>query len=101
MALTSLFIDLVGDALKLASPPEAAARGSQVSFHHPDGYPVMRALIDRGVQGDFRAPDILRFGFAPLYVRYADVHHAAGTLLEVLEKELWRDERYAQRLAVT
>nr|WP_188189271.1 kynureninase [Nonomuraea sp. SYSU D8015] len=101
MALTSLFVDLIGDALELASPADAAARGSQVSFRHPDGYPVMRALIDRGVHGDFRAPDILRFGFAPLYIRYADVYDAAATLLEVLDKEHWRDERYTTRLAVT
>ncbi|MCK2213910.1 aminotransferase class V-fold PLP-dependent enzyme [Actinomadura sp. ATCC 31491] len=101
MALTSLFVDLVGDLLELVSPADAEARGSQVSLRHPDGYPVMRALIDRGVHGDFRAPDILRFGFAPLYIRYVDVHDAAATLREVLDKELWRDERYAQRLAVT
>jgi len=101
VALTSLFVELVGDALELASPREAAERGSQVSFHHPDGYPVMRALIDRGVHGDFRAPDILRFGFAPLYTRFVDVYDAAAVLAEVLEKELWREERYAQRLAVT
>ncbi|MEV0379219.1 kynureninase [Nonomuraea sp. NPDC050643] len=101
MALTSLFVDLVGDALELASPADPARRGSQVSLRHPDGYPIMRALIDRGVHGDFRAPDILRFGFAPLYIGYADVHDAATTLLEVLDKELWREERYATRLAVT
>jgi kynureninase len=101
MALTSLFVDLVGDALKLASPADAESRGSQICFHHPDGYPIMRALIDRGVHGDFRAPDILRFGFAPLYIGYADVYDAAATLLEVLDKELWREEKYAQRLAVT
>lgn len=101
MALTSLFVDLVANALELASPADAAARGSQVSFRHPDGYPVMRALIDRGVHGDFRAPDILRFGFAPLYIRYTDVYDAAVTLLKVLDDELWRDERYDRRLAVT
>ncbi|WP_435876027.1 kynureninase [Nonomuraea fuscirosea] len=101
MALTSLFIDLVGDALELVSPADPTERGSQVSLRHPDGYPVMRALIDRGVHGDFRAPDILRFGFAPLYIGYADVHDAATTLLEVLDKELWRDPAYATRLAVT
>ncbi|WP_435875146.1 kynureninase [Nonomuraea fuscirosea] len=101
MALTSLFIDLVGDALELVSPADPTERGSQVSLRHPDGYPVMRALIDRGVHGDFRAPDILRFGFAPLYIGYADVYDAATTLLEVLDKELWRDPAYATRLAVT
>ncbi|MEV4806420.1 kynureninase [Nonomuraea sp. NPDC049421] len=101
MALTSLFVDLVGDRLELASPADPAARGSQISLRHPDGYPVMRALIDLGVHGDFRAPDTLRFGFAPLYLGYTDVHDAAATLLEVLDKELWRDEKYAVRLAVT
>ncbi|MEW9549930.1 kynureninase [Nonomuraea sp. NPDC050783] len=101
MALTSLFLDLVGDLLEPASPADPEARGSQVSLRHPDGYPVMRALIDRGVHGDFRAPDILRFGFAPLYIRYVDVWDAAATLREVLDKELWRDERYTRRLAVT
>ncbi|MEU8247684.1 kynureninase [Nonomuraea sp. NPDC048916] len=101
MALGSLFIDLVGDALELASPADAERRGSHVSFRHPDGYPVIRALIDRGVQGDFRAPDILRFGLAPLYTRYVDVWDAARALVEVLDKGLWKDERYAQRLAVT
>ncbi|MEU7897212.1 aminotransferase class V-fold PLP-dependent enzyme [Nonomuraea sp. NPDC049152] len=99
--LTETFVELVGDALELASPRAPERRGSQVSFRHPDGYPVMRALIDRGVHGDFRAPDILRFGFAPLYIRHVDVYDAAQTLLEVLDKELWRDEKYAQRLAVT
>ncbi|MEV0590175.1 kynureninase [Nonomuraea cavernae] len=101
MALGSLFVDLVGDALELASPADAERRGSHVSFRHPDGYPVMRALIDRGVQGDFRAPDILRFGLAPLYTRYVDVWDAARTLVEVLDKELWKDERHARRPAVT
>lgn len=101
VALTSLFVDLVGDSLELASPRDPAARGSQVSYRHPDGYPVMRALIDAGVHGDFRAPDLLRFGFAPLYTRYVDVYDAAATLAEVLGKELWRQEKYARRLAVT
>lgn len=101
VALGSLFVELVGDALEPASPADPERRGSHVSFRHPDGYPVMRALIDRGVHGDFRAPDVLRFGLAPLYTRYVDVHDAARVLLEVLEKELWRDDRYARRLAVT
>ncbi|MBG0819728.1 kynureninase [Planomonospora sp. ID91781] len=106
VALTSLFIDLVEElcapyGLGLATSRDSERRGSQVSFTHPEGYPVMRALIDRGVHGDFRAPDILRFGFAPLYIRHVDVHDAAVTLAEVLEKEHWRDERYRRRLAVT
>lgn len=101
MALTALFVELVGDSLELASPPEAERRGSQVSYYHRDAYPVARALADRGVHGDFRAPDLLRFGFAPLYTRYVDVYDAARALAEVLEKELWRQARYSRRLAVT
>ncbi|MGV9770912.1 kynureninase [Streptosporangium sp. NPDC003464] len=106
VALTSLFIDLVEElcapyGLEVVTPRDPERRGSQVSLRHPDGYPVMRALIDRGVHGDFRAPDILRFGFAPLYIRYVDVYDAAAILAEVLDKEHWRDERYQQRLAVT
>ncbi|MER5318131.1 kynureninase [Streptosporangium roseum] len=106
VALTSLFIDLAEElsapyGVELVTPRDPERRGSQVSLRHPDGYPVMRALIDRGVHGDFRAPDILRFGFAPLYIRFADVYDAVATLTEVLEKEHWRDERYQRRLAVT
>lgn len=103
ISLTSLFIDLVESTtdLTLASPRNPAKRGSQISFRHSDGYPVMRALIDKGVHGDFRAPDILRFGFAPLYIRHVDVYDAAMTIAEVLDKDLWRDEKYTQRLAVT
>ena len=54
--------------MALASPRDPDARGSQISFRHPEGYAVMQALIARGVVGDFRAPDILRFGITPLYI---------------------------------
>ncbi|MGJ6962864.1 kynureninase [Streptosporangium sp. G11] len=106
VALTSIFIELAEElcapyGLKLVSPRDPERRGSQVSFGHPDGYPVMRALIDRGVHGDFRAPDVLRFGFVPLYIRFADAYDAAVILAEVLEKEHWRDDRYNHRLTVT
>ncbi|GAA4574481.1 kynureninase [Planotetraspora kaengkrachanensis] len=104
VALTSLFIDLVDElcpGLSLASPRDADRRGSQVSYRHPDGYPVARALVDRGVIGDYREPDIVRFGFAPLYVRHVDAYDAATTFAEVLGKELWRDEQYQRRLTVT
>ncbi|WP_406311474.1 kynureninase [Streptosporangium sp. NBC_01639] len=106
VALTSLFIDLSEElcapyGLELVTPRDPERRGSQVSLRHPEGYPVMRALIDRGVHGDFRAPDILRFGFAPLYLRFTDIYDAVAVLAEVLEKEHWREERYQRRLAVT
>lgn len=107
MALGDLFIRLVegkgGErlGLRLASPRDAATRGSQVSFHHPAGYPCMQALIQRGVIGDFRAPDILRFGFAPLYVRYVDVWDAAAALIEILETRGWDRPEFHRRAAVT
>ncbi|MFF4772090.1 kynureninase [Microtetraspora fusca] len=104
VALTTLFIDLLDELcpdLTLVTPRDPAERGSQVSYRHQDGYPVMRALIDRGVVGDYRKPDIMRFGFAPLYVRYVDVYDAATALAEVLGKELWREERYQEQLTVT
>ena len=103
--LCQLFIGLVqemcGDQLQLLSPADPRQRGSHVAYAHPNGYAVMRALIDRGVIGDFRAPDILRFGFAPLYTRYEDVWHAVATLRDVLQTQCWSEPRYAVRAAVT
>ncbi|RUM27120.1 kynureninase [Rhizobium vallis] len=87
--------------LTLASPRDAAKRGSQVSFAFDNGYEAMQALIDRGVIGDFRAPNIMRFGFTPLYLDAQDVLAAAGILEEVISKELWRDPKYSARSRVT
>ena len=107
VALTQLFIDLVeqrcaGHHLTLVSPRSAAARGSQVSFAHPShGYEIMQALIARGVIGDFRAPDILRFGFTPLYTRFTDVWDAVDRLRTILETGEWRDAKFRVRAAVT
>lgn len=102
--LCQLFIALVQEMcgeLRLLSPADPHQRGSHVAYGHPNGYAVMRALIDRGVIGDFRAPDILRFGFAPLYTRYEDVWHAVTTLRDVLQTQCWSEPRYAVRAAVT
>jgi len=106
VALTELFIELVESRcqeseLRLASPRQPARRGSQVCFAHPQAWPVMQALIGRGVIGDFRAPDILRFGFAPLYVSYTDTWDAAEALREVLATRAHEAPQYAQRKAVT
>ena len=107
MALTDLFIELVearcaGHELQLASPRQATQRGSQASFAHASsGYPIMQALIARGVIGDFRAPDILRFGFTPLYTRFIDVWDAVEHLVQVLQSGEWREPRFNQRAAVT
>ncbi len=104
MALGDLFVAEVEARcpdLVLASPREAARRGSQVSFRHTEGYAVMQALIDREVIGDFRAPDIIRFGFTPLYLRHADVLRAAEVLADILHHRLWDRLEYKQRAKVT
>ena len=104
MRLCDLFINEVEKrcpSLTLASPRDAADRGSQVSFAFEHGYPVIQALIDRGVIGDFRAPDIMRFGFTPLYIDESDVIAAAEILQNVLETEAWKDPKYQTRSRVT
>lgn len=90
-----------GHGLTLASPGVAARRGAHVAFAHPDGYPVMQALIARGVIGDFRAPDLLRFGLAPLTTRFVDVCDAASTLAEILASRVYREARFQVRSMVT
>ena len=112
VALTELFIAHVearcaGLDLTLASPRESQQRGSQASFAHADAYPVMQALIERGVIGDYRCgglhdPDhLLRFGFTPLYTRFVDAWDAAETLAQVLESKAWQAPRFSHRAAVT
>ena len=107
LALSSLFIALVearcaGHTLTLVTPRDAAHRGSQASFAHATGgYPIMQALINRGVIGDFRAPDLLRFGFTPLYTRFSDVWDAVEHLKAVLDSGEWKEARFNQRAAVT
>ncbi|MDG2269783.1 MAG: kynureninase [Alphaproteobacteria bacterium] len=106
VALCELFIDLVENrcaemGLNLASPRAAAQRGSQISFHHENGYAVVRALLESKVVGDFRSPDIMRFGFAPLYTRFTDVWDAAEKLVEILEQGTWKELRFSLRSAVT
>ncbi|HEY1413094.1 MAG TPA: kynureninase, partial [Rhodopila sp.] len=87
--------------LDLATPAGEERRGSQVSFRHPEAYAVTQALIARGVVGDFRPPDIIRFGITPLYLRYLDLWNAVSALGDVLLTEAWRDERFRIRKTVT
>ena len=87
--------------LTLASPRDGHARGSQISFRHSQGYAIMQALIARGVIGDFRAPDIIRFGFTPLYIGADDVSGAVAILKDVMDNRLWDDPAYKIRAAVT
>jgi kynureninase len=88
-------------AVELASPRDAQARGSQVSFRFHEGYAAMQALIARGIIGDFRAPDIMRFGFCPLYNTAEDVSHAAAVLCEIIATGEWDRAEFKQRKAVT
>jgi kynureninase len=105
LALTRQFAEHVAatcPALALVSPAGDTERGSQVCFSHPEiGYPVVQALIARGVIGDFRAPDVLRFGFTPLYLRHVDVFDAAEHLRAVLDTGEWRRPEFNRRNAVT
>jgi kynureninase len=104
-ALSELFIAEVearcGEQVRLASPRDPAARGSHVSFAHPEGYAVMQALIAKGVVGDFRAPDLMRFGFAPLYNCFFEIVRAAELLANILEGGEWDQPRFRQRARVT
>ena len=88
-------------ALDLVSPARASDRGSQLSFRHPEAYAICQALIARGVIGDFRDPDVLRLGFAPAYLSFADIAAAARHLAEVLASGEWQNAVFRQRAAVT
>jgi kynureninase len=104
LALTALFMTRISALLPgfdIVTPREPSLRGSQVAIVFNHGYAVVHAMIERGVIGDFRAPDIMRFGFAPLYLRFADVWDAAEMLAHCVHAQVWRDPRYNQRLAVT
>jgi kynureninase len=102
LALTDLFIECVHTlGLQTLTPAEHARRGSQVAVRHHRPHAVMAALIDRGVIGDVRPPDVLRFGFNPLYIGYADVVESARILGDILETKAYTDARYAVRATVT
>jgi kynureninase len=103
--LSQLFIEEIevrcGNEVTLASPRDPELRASHVVFAHPNGYAVMQALIARGVIGDFRAPDLMRFGFAPLYNSFADMVRAADILADILATREWDQPRFHERAKVT
>ncbi|AKS47220.1 Kynureninase [Octadecabacter temperatus] len=104
VALTDLFINEVEKRcpdLTLFSPRDAAERGSQVSFAHDNAFAVMQALIARNVIGDFRAPNLIRFGFTPLYIDESDVLGAVEILADVLDNRIWDDPKYKTKGRVT
>jgi len=93
--------EIGADVFALVSPSAPEMRGSQLCYAHDDGWPIMRALIDRGVIGDFRAPDILRFGFTPLYLGYAELWDAVATLRAIMTERAWDKPKYHERALVT
>ena len=102
--LSDLFINMVEQTcseLQLESPIKPSERGSQVSFSHPSGYAIMQALIDRNIVGDFRAPDIIRFGITPLYINEKDIIRTVNVLEDILSKRLWDTPAYLNRKKVT
>lgn len=106
MRMTDLFIKLLEQRcadfdIRLASPRDACNRGSQVSFYHAAAYPVVRALHDRGVICDFRSPDIMRFGFAPLYNGYSEIWDAVEQLHDILQNGTWAASQYHEGRLVT
>lgn len=105
-AMGALFLSLIearlGDAgFELGSPADPEERGGHIALEHSNGYPIMKALISRGVIGDFRAPATIRFGFSPLYLRYADIWDAVEILRDIMETGLWKDPAFAAVDAVT
>ena len=104
LALTDRYIAGIEAAcptLILATPRDHAARGSQVSFRHPQGYAIMQAMIARGVIGDFRAPDIIRCGFTPLFINAQDVDRAVAIIADIMQNDLWDSPEYKTRAKVT
>ncbi len=101
-AKSERLIDILVERIELgpALPPDQP-RGSQVSFRHPAAYAVVQALVERGVIGDFRMPDLIRFGLTPLTLRYVDAWDAAETMREVLATQSWREDRFQKRARVT
>jgi kynureninase len=105
LAMTDLFMSLVAERLNgifdIVTPTDHTKRGSQVALRHDEAYGIIQALIERNVIGDFRDPDICRFGFTPLYLRFVDVYDAVEHLVGVMKAEEFRDLRFAERKNVT
>lgn len=106
LKLCDLFIQLIeerlsGNGFEIVTPRDHAERGSQVAISSENGFPIMQAMIEANVIGDFRAPDIMRFGFTPLYVSYADVWDAVDRLVNIMESGSWKQDKFKQVGSVT
>ena len=86
---------------ELLSPKNPDQRGSQISFKHDDAYPIMQTLISHGVIGDYREPNILRFGISPLYMRFEDIWEAIMCLKNIMESREWDSDQFKKRSYVT
>lgn len=100
-ALGDLFIQRVGDALELECPADGARRGGHVALRHPDAYAIVQCLISKGVTGDYREPNVMRFGLSPLPLSFAEVARAADLLVEVVRTRAYDDPAFRQRARVT
>ena len=87
--------------MPIVTPRDRSRRGAHVSLHHEHAYGIVQALIERDVIGDFRDPDLCRFGFAPMYTRFVDVWDAVGQIRDVVDADRYRDERFTARRFVT
>ncbi len=94
-------VEAACEGLILATPRQHDARGSQVSFRHPQAYAIMQAMIARGVVGDFRAPDVIRCGFTPLFIDAGDVARAVDVIADIIQNSLWDNPAYQTRAKVT
>jgi kynureninase len=104
LSLTGFFVeclDALGYASAVVTPREDERRGSQVAVRHPEAYAVVQALMARGIVGDFREPDLVRLGFAPLYVSHDDVARAAVAFAEVVDGEEYARDEFRARAMVT
>jgi kynureninase len=104
--MSALLVDIVerecsGHGLVLGSPPDARSRGNHVIYHHPEAYAVVQALKARGVIGDFRMPDCIRLGIAPIYLSYDNIRGAVAHLRAVMEGSEWTAPSFRVRAAVT
>jgi kynureninase len=104
--MSALLVQLVerecaGHGLVLGSPPDATSRGNHVIYHHPEAYAVVQALKARGIVGDFRMPDCVRLGIAPIYLSFADIMNAVAHLRAVMEGREWAAPTFQVRAAVT
>ena len=104
--LSEMFITLIQQecgefSFELYSPKNSEQRGSQISFKHINAYPIMQSLISHGVIGDYREPNILRFGISPLYMRFEDIWKAIMCLKSIMESREWDSEKFKKRNYVT